>query len=104
MWVLAFGGHPKFYDSQRTSPRSPTSWQDVYSFAMTCYEVLTGKEPFEDELFEGQLKCNEYNKVIKSRLRPKLPENLDDDLTSLIKSCWAHDPNYRPKFVIGCSV
>ena len=74
---------------------------DVYSFAMTCYEVLTGKKPFQDELFTGLLKSNEYDKVIEG-LRPKLHVNLDDHLTTLIKSCWAPDPECRPNFERIC--
>ncbi|KAG0622116.1 hypothetical protein M758_3G073300 [Ceratodon purpureus] len=74
---------------------------DVYSFAMTCCEILTGKLPFEDEISEGKLRFNEYNKVVEG-LRPELPCNLDGTLMELIKSCWAHDPNDRPRFENIC--
>ncbi|KAG0582630.1 hypothetical protein KC19_3G073700 [Ceratodon purpureus] len=74
---------------------------DVYSFAMTRYEVLTGKLPFQDELSTGRLRYNEYGTVI-SGLRPELPDNLDGNLKGLINSCWDRDPSHRPNFEKIC--
>jgi serine/threonine protein kinase len=71
---------------------------DVYSFAMTCYEVLTGQLPFQ-----GQLRPKEYGKVIAG-LRPKLPKELNSRLKGLIESCWHNDPNMRPVFENICVV
>lgn len=42
----------------------------VYSFAMVCYEILTGDIPFVN------IKISNYNMVLYSR-RPKLPSNLN---------------------------
>lgn len=64
---------------------------DVYSFAMTSYEVLTGCIPFEDL---GKI-C--YNIVIEGR-RPELPQHIDPLLETLLNKCWHENPLKRPSF------
>lgn len=68
-----------------------TQKADVYSFAMTCYEVLTGCVPFE-----GQLMTN-YDFVLSGH-RPVLPDYVDDTIRSLLLRCWDADPSKRPSF------
>ncbi|KAG0591208.1 hypothetical protein KC19_1G158100 [Ceratodon purpureus] len=68
---------------------------DVYSFAMTCYEVLTGNVPFAER------RATEYDAVL-SGLRPELPLNLDSGLKALIAKCWHTDPEERPHFSQIC--
>ncbi|KAG0612888.1 hypothetical protein M758_6G060000 [Ceratodon purpureus] len=66
---------------------------DVYSYAMTCYEVITGFIPFED------VNIN-VNDVI-SGARPSW-HNIDDDIDyyilNLVSSCWHPIPQLRPSF------
>jgi serine/threonine protein kinase len=64
---------------------------DVYSFAMTCYEVLTGLLPFE-----GQLMTN-YDLVLSGH-RPHLPDYIDPTVRALLLRCWDADPSKRPSF------
>lgn len=68
-----------------------TKESDVYSYAMTCYEVLTGRQPFEgyddtnyDVVFHGD--------------RPKLPSKMKDWIKGLLRRCWSQDPCERPTF------
>jgi serine/threonine protein kinase len=70
---------------------------DVYSFALVCYEILTGKEPFEDEKMTDL-----YKLVTLERARPELPKICPNRLVSLIRQCWDHDPLYRPDFPEIC--
>jgi serine/threonine protein kinase len=70
---------------------------DVYSFALVCYEILTGKEPFEGEKM-GDL----YKRVTLERARPKLPKICPRRLVSLIRRCWDHYPLSRPNFPEIC--
>ena len=65
---------------------------DVYSYAITCFEILTGKIPFHNESM-GELK----DKVMKG-LRPELPSTCPRRLADLIKRCWHEDANRRPSF------
>ncbi|GMH08102.1 hypothetical protein Nepgr_009942 [Nepenthes gracilis] len=83
---------------------------DVYSFAVTINELLTGVVPYTDLRAEAQahtvLEMNYTEQLLSAAvasegLRPVLagphlgtPENLP----SLIKRCWDTNPNIRPSF------
>lgn len=80
------------------------SWEflkqiDVYSFGMTCYEIVTGSLPFHGIRDEDELV-----KMIQEGDRPVLSEALDSNLRGLITSCWDKDPEKRPSFEIICQV
>jgi serine/threonine protein kinase len=64
---------------------------DVYSYSMTCYEILTGNIPFQD------LSFTDCDPVING-LRPELPEYVDDWARELLSKCWHSDPAARPSF------
>jgi len=70
---------------------------DVYSFALVCYEILTGEKPFETEKM-----CDLYKRVVLEHVRPKLPKTCPRRLVSLIRLCWDHDPLSRPDFPEIC--
>ncbi|CAM6047206.1 unnamed protein product [Sphagnum compactum] len=70
---------------------------DVYSFAIVCYEILTGEEPFD-----GENMCNLYKRVVLEHARPKLPKIYPRRLVSLIRRCWDHDPLFRLDFPEIC--
>ncbi|KAG0566211.1 hypothetical protein KC19_7G046100 [Ceratodon purpureus] len=67
------------------------STADVYSYAMTCYEILTGAIPLEG------LRSSDYDAVISGK-RPKLPTDLNPKLKSLIQRCWHQESAMRPTF------
>ena len=46
---------------RKFQPNRWTKKADVYSYAMTCYEVITGHVPFEN------LRPNDYNVVIEGK-------------------------------------
>ena len=69
---------------------------DVWSFAMTCSEILSQKLPFHD--------TNNVNEIllkIKKGERPQLPINCGE-LTKLMEECWREDPLQRPTFSDIC--
>ncbi|CAN5957775.1 unnamed protein product [Sphagnum jensenii] len=70
---------------------------DVYSFAVTCAEILTGEVPFSH-----MKKCDIPLAVINGE-RPHLPSDIDSQLAALIHHCWHHEPSNRPEFVDICS-
>ena len=82
---------------QQLKDRIPTSKirfsfeADIYSYGMTCYEIVTGRIPFEGYSLE------QYDAVLNGE-RPELPLDLDPILREIITNCWHPDPSQRPFF------
>jgi serine/threonine protein kinase len=77
-----------------------TEKSDVYSFGMICFQLLTGKVPFED----GHLQGDQMGRNIRTGERPLFPHGSPKYLTSLTKKCWHNDPNQRPSFSSICRI
>ncbi|KAH7863760.1 hypothetical protein Vadar_021666 [Vaccinium darrowii] len=77
-----------------------TEKADVYSFGMICFEILTGKVPFEDSHLQG----DKMSRNIRTGERPLFPFPSSRYLTSLTKKCWHADPNQRPSFSSICRI
>jgi hypothetical protein len=69
---------------------------DVWSFAMTCSQILSYKVPFHPTIKVGDI----YQKIKKGE-RPELPINCGE-LTKLIEECWRENPLQRPTFSDIC--
>ncbi|GAV63544.1 DUF1221 domain-containing protein/Pkinase_Tyr domain-containing protein [Cephalotus follicularis] len=82
-----------------TSSSKYTEKADVYSFAMVCFELLTGKVPFEDGHLQGDLSRN-----ITAGVRPLFPFPSPKCIVNLTKKCWKTDPNQRPSFSSICRI
>ncbi|KAG0618891.1 hypothetical protein M758_4G099100 [Ceratodon purpureus] len=68
---------------------------DVYSFAMVCYEILTGEVPYFEEKYQHEVK------VLRGDC-PKLCSQRPCNLKRLIGCCWSHDASIRPCFCEIC--
>ena len=68
-----------------------TTKVDVYSYGITCYEILTGSVPLEDR------SKSDYAFVINGG-RPELPRDISANLRELLCSCWHAIPDERPEF------
>ncbi|KAJ7951266.1 Protein kinase [Quillaja saponaria] len=77
-----------------------TEKSDVYSFGMVCFEILTGKVPFDD----GHLQGDNMSRNIRAGGRPLFALNLPKYVTNLIKRCWHTDPTQRPSFFSICRI
>ncbi|XVE64730.1 hypothetical protein DITRI_Ditri07aG0124900 [Diplodiscus trichospermus] len=83
-----------------TSISKYTEKADVYSFGMLCFELLTGKVPFE----EGHLQGEKLSRNIRAGERPLFPHTAPKFLVNLTKKCWHSDPNQRPSFSSICRI
>ncbi|KAG0625852.1 hypothetical protein M758_2G084500 [Ceratodon purpureus] len=71
-----------------TKPELFTKKANIYSYGMTCYEVVTGKLPFQ-----GQRVTMED--VINGQ-RPEVPEYVGNWTSELLSMCWQSNPTSRP--------
>ncbi|KAK8835742.1 hypothetical protein M9Y10_040561 [Tritrichomonas musculus] len=66
---------------------------DVYAFAITAYEILTGQIPYENQnLYKIILQ------VTKDDIRPTFPDSLPISAQNFIIRCWSTDQDERPTF------
>ncbi|XP_047306708.1 5'-AMP-activated protein kinase catalytic subunit alpha-1-like [Impatiens glandulifera] len=77
-----------------------TEKADVYSFGMLCFEVLTGKIPFE----EGHLQEDKKGRNICAGERPLFPFTTPRYLVNFTRKCWQADPVQRPSFPGICRI
>jgi hypothetical protein len=94
---LSVGGQEGDLHAKKEMEKYPFKC-DVYSFAMVCYEILTGYEPFHEETSPTIIK----QKVLKGE-RPSLPDQCPPLLKALIMQCWTQEPKERPSFPFICS-
>ncbi|XP_043722698.1 mitogen-activated protein kinase kinase kinase 7-like [Telopea speciosissima] len=83
-----------------TSSSKYTEKADIYSFGMICFELLSGKVPFED----GHLQGDKMSRNIRAGERPLFPFHSPKYLTNLTKKCWHTDPTQRPSFSSICRI
>ncbi|GER33014.1 protein kinase family protein [Striga asiatica] len=77
-----------------------TEKSDVYSFGMLCFELLTGKVPFEDSHLQGE-------KMVRNILageRPLFSYPSPKYLQNLTRKCWQTNPDTRPTFSSICRI
>ncbi|XP_074573175.1 RAF-like serine/threonine-protein kinase PRAF isoform X2 [Curcuma longa] len=87
-------------EQQSGNALSLTDKADVYSFGMICFELLTGKVPFEDDHLQG----DKMSKNIRAGERPLFPSQCPKYLANLTRRCWHSDPVQRPSFSSLCRV
>ncbi|XP_065875129.1 serine/threonine/tyrosine-protein kinase HT1 [Euphorbia lathyris] len=66
---------------------------DVYSFSIVLWELLTNKAPFK-----GRDNLTVAYAAAANSERPNL-ENIEEELATLLQSCWSPDPALRPEFM-----
>ncbi|CAM9667182.1 unnamed protein product [Ectocarpus fasciculatus] len=82
---------PEVLLSNKTSKAS-----DIYSFGMVAWEVLTRQIPWADEARPRDI----YLRVVMREERPTIPADAPVDVTEMVRSCWAQEPEDRPTFPV----
>ncbi|KAH8412017.1 hypothetical protein KR222_006926, partial [Zaprionus bogoriensis] len=70
-----------------------TSKSDVWAFGVLCWELITlGASPYP-----GIAPQNLWS-LLKTGYRMERPENCSETVYSVVRTCWADEPNARPSF------
>jgi serine/threonine protein kinase len=96
--TLTEGGSARWLAPELIEGKAPSKEADVYSFAMSILELMTGKHPYEECKRDAQVIRN----IIVFSSFPTRPKNvaadewLSDDLWELMQECWPRDASARP--------
>ncbi|WWC65262.1 uncharacterized protein I303_107879 [Kwoniella dejecticola CBS 10117] len=85
-------GTLRFQSPERLQLNPLTKECDVYSFAMTIYQIYSGEIPF------AALDTYNAKMSILEGIRPPQLSDIPDQLYQLMTRCWAADPQARPTF------
>ena len=89
----AAGGSAAYASPEQGRGATPDASSDVYSLAVTAFEMLTGSKPFQAETALGMLVRHMHDPVPSARaLQPHLPPALD----IVLSAGMAKDPRERP--------
>ena len=64
---------------------------DIYSFALTVWETMNMKTPFEAMNFEKL-----SNDILRKEKRPTIPRDWPKEMSEMLNRAWATDPSDRP--------
>lgn len=70
-----------------------TQEDDIYSFGVILWEILTESVPFE-----GFTRKKLFQKIALEHYKPQIPAHIQENLSDLMKSCWNTDKANRPDF------
>lgn len=87
-------GTPYWMSPELLSGESPNSTaSDIYAYGMIIYEIYSGREPYDGEVYEEVIK-----NILDPRIRkrPQVPLHCPAKIAKLMINCLEHDPIERP--------
>jgi len=88
-------GTPAFMAPEILDSKPYSKPADVYSFAITMYELWTGKTPYSSCGFTKPWDIAHF--VVKGDRLP-IPGDMPPSYSAIMCACWEHDPKKRPTF------
>jgi len=86
-------GPIKWMSPEALSKKKYSEKSDVWSFGVTCWEILTRKEPYPDmDMIQASIA------VVTEELKPTLPPSTPQALARIILPCYNYEPDQRPSF------
>jgi len=92
-----YGGTPLYMAPEKLMGEAHNEAVDVYSFGLILWELYTRQRAFESYSKGGQLPLF-ITAVATKGERPTVPPDCPQELSQLIRTCWARDPSTRPAF------
>jgi len=91
-------GTPLYMAPEMLNPRGEYNAKvDVYSFALTLWELFTQQQPWSD------IKIWDISNTVLSGARPDVNSpGISGDMAAIIQRCWAQDYSKRPSFDVIC--
>jgi len=87
-------GTPLWMSPEVLKGRPLSEKADVYSFGIVLWEMLTGKEPFDEH--------DDYDRFVQSVCdkgeRPDIPDTVHFSLAAMLRECWHDNQKVRPSF------
>jgi len=88
-------GTPIYMSPEILKGEPYTQKSDVYSFAVTMYELITNKAPYDAPEF---VMAWDIANFVTAGSRLPLPADCHPGFAALVTRCWHDDPNSRPNF------
>jgi len=81
-------------DDEEVSEAHYSTKSDVFAFAMTFIEIITGQPPFQRIKNDSAV----IFKILGEK-RPEIPDVIKEraDVVDILGRCWAHEPSERPE-------
>lgn len=68
---------------------------DVYSFGITIYQIITGKQPYAENKLRTVFEIKNF---VEYGGRPLIPNTVNKNTATLIRQCWSPNRASRPSF------